>query len=65
MKKNTVVKQLFVHVVSADQSYMPQEVVVYVGKKNMLKEVKKVTIPSFANGLVLLVENLKTYYPGQ
>lgn len=65
MKKNTVVKQLFVYVVSADQSYMPQEIVVCVGKRNSLKEVKKVVVPSFANGPVLLIENIKTYYPGK
>lgn len=65
MKKNTLVKQLFVYVVSADQSYMPQEIVVAVGKKNLLREIKKINIPSFANGPVLLIENLKTFYPGE
>lgn len=64
MKKNTLIKQLFVYVVSADQSYMPQEIVVSVGKKNLLREIKKISIPSFANGPVLLIENLKTYHPG-
>jgi len=65
MKKNVVVKQLFIYVASGDQSYMPQELMVLGGKKHKLKEIKDVKIPSTVNGAVLLVENLKVYYPSE
>lgn len=65
MKKNVVIKQLFVYVASSDQSYMPQEIVISVGKKSSLKEVKDIRIPANSNGPVLAVENLKAYYPGE
>ncbi|KAF6029662.1 hypothetical protein EB796_011993 [Bugula neritina] len=41
----------------------PQELMVLGGKKHKLKEIKDVKIPSTVNGAVLLVENLKVYYP--
>ena len=64
MKKNVVVKQLFLHVESSDQSYMPHELVVSVGRKSSLREIKEISIPKNFSGPYLVVENLKICYPG-
>ena len=64
MKKNVVVKLLFIYVGSSDQSYTPQELVVSVGRKTSLKEIKELRVPANLTGPFLVVENLKVYYPG-
>ncbi|XP_067952130.1 zinc finger ZZ-type and EF-hand domain-containing protein 1-like [Watersipora subatra] len=63
MKKNVVVKQLHIYVNSSDQSYQPQELVVSVGRKSSLKEIKEHKVPASMTGPFLVVENLKVYYP--
>lgn len=45
MKKNVVVKQLMIYVFANDQSYMPKEIVISVGRNNSLREIKEVRVP--------------------
>jgi len=45
MKKNVVIKRLEIYVVANDQSYMPQDVVISVGKNDSLSEIKEINIP--------------------
>ena len=65
MKKNVVVKQLHIYVNSSDQSYQPQELVVSVGRKSSLKEIKEHKVPASMTGPFLVLENLKVYYPSE
>ncbi|XP_069082790.1 zinc finger ZZ-type and EF-hand domain-containing protein 1 isoform X1 [Pleurodeles waltl] len=58
MKPNVVLRHLSIAVASGDQSYMPQQVGVAVGRNpNNLQEVRDVHIPSNMNGYVTLLEN--------
>ncbi|KAM4700510.1 zinc finger ZZ-type and EF-hand domain-containing protein 1 [Discoglossus pictus] len=58
MKPNIVLRHLSIAVNSTDQSYMPQEVAVAVGRNpNNLQEVREVHIPSNITGYVTLLEN--------
>ena len=48
MRSNVVVKELSINVASADQSYMPQRVVVSGGRDEMnLRELNDVRIPRY------------------
>lgn len=58
MKANVVVKQLMMYVSANDQSYMPKEVVISVGKGNSLREIKEVSIQRF----VSLLTNSNTIF---
>ena len=63
MRSNVVVKELSINVASADQSYMPQRVVVSGGRDEMnLRELNDVRIPSHITGSVVLLENVKMPY---
>lgn len=48
MRSNVVVKELSINVASADQSYMPQRVVVSGGRDEMnMRELNDVRIPRY------------------
>ena len=49
MKTNVVVKQLMIYVSAGDQSYMPKEVVISVGKGSYLREIKEITIQRYSS----------------
>ncbi|XP_063313499.1 zinc finger ZZ-type and EF-hand domain-containing protein 1 isoform X2 [Pelobates fuscus] len=58
MKPNVVLRHLSISVSAADQSYMPQQVAVAVGRNpSNLLEVREVHIPSHISGYVTLLEN--------
>nr|XP_045015573.1 zinc finger ZZ-type and EF-hand domain-containing protein 1 isoform X2 [Jaculus jaculus] len=58
MKPDVVLRHLSIAVASTDQSYMPQQVTVAVGRNaNDLQEVRDVHIPSNVTGYVTLLEN--------
>ncbi|XP_073471151.1 zinc finger ZZ-type and EF-hand domain-containing protein 1 isoform X2 [Aquarana catesbeiana] len=58
MKPDIVLRHLSIAVCSADQSYMPQQVAVAVGRNpSNLQEVREVHIPSHISGYVTLLEN--------
>lgn len=62
MKPNVILKSLSINVASNDQSYMPKEVVVSVGKGDALREFREVRIPRYD---AIVVRNLVvsfTYY---
>ncbi|XP_031567894.1 zinc finger ZZ-type and EF-hand domain-containing protein 1-like [Actinia tenebrosa] len=64
MRPNVVLKQLSINVASADQSYMPQHVVIMAGRDEQhLREIGDVRIPSHITGDYTLIENVKTPYP--
>jgi hypothetical protein len=61
---NVVIKQLQIHVLPSDQSYMPHHVVVLGGRdENSLREINEVRIPITHSGDFLVLDNLKTHYP--
>ncbi|XP_048575305.1 zinc finger ZZ-type and EF-hand domain-containing protein 1 isoform X2 [Nematostella vectensis] len=63
MRPNVVLKLLSINVASADQSYMPQHVVVMAGRdETHLREIADVRIPSHITGDYTLVENVKVPY---
>ncbi|XP_056664354.1 zinc finger ZZ-type and EF-hand domain-containing protein 1 isoform X1 [Monodelphis domestica] len=58
MKPDVVLRHLSIAVAASDQSYMPQQVTVAVGRSaNSLQEVRDVHIPSNVTGYVTLLEN--------
>ncbi|XP_075051075.1 zinc finger ZZ-type and EF-hand domain-containing protein 1 isoform X2 [Mixophyes fleayi] len=58
MKSDVVLRHLSIAVCSADQSYMPQQVSVAVGRNpSNLQNVREVHIPSHITGYVTLLEN--------
>lgn len=58
MKPDVVLRHLSIAVAAADQSYMPQQVTVAVGRNaGDLQEVRDVHIPSNVTGYVTLLEN--------
>ncbi|XP_073091090.1 zinc finger ZZ-type and EF-hand domain-containing protein 1 isoform X1 [Manis javanica] len=58
MKPDVVLRHLSIAVAAADQSYMPQQVTVAVGRTaSDLQEVRDVHIPSNVTGYVTLLEN--------
>ncbi|XP_053310913.1 zinc finger ZZ-type and EF-hand domain-containing protein 1 isoform X2 [Spea bombifrons] len=58
LKPNVVLRHLSISVCAADQSYMPQQVAVAVGRSpSNLMEVREVHIPSHITGFVTLLEN--------
>ncbi|KAM9320058.1 zinc finger ZZ-type and EF-hand domain-containing protein 1 [Gastrophryne carolinensis] len=58
MKPDVVLRHLSIAVCSTDQSYMPQQVAVAVGRTpGCLQEVREVHIPSHITGYVTLLEN--------
>uniref|UniRef100_A0A8C5MSL1 Zinc finger ZZ-type and EF-hand domain containing 1 n=1 Tax=Leptobrachium leishanense TaxID=445787 RepID=A0A8C5MSL1_9ANUR len=58
MKPNVVLRHLSISVTAGDQSYMPQQVAVAVGRNpNNLLEVREIHIPSHISGYVTLLEN--------
>ncbi|XP_044141120.1 zinc finger ZZ-type and EF-hand domain-containing protein 1 isoform X2 [Bufo gargarizans] len=58
MKSDVVLRHLSIAVCAADQSYMPQQVAVAVGRNpSSLQEVREVHIPSHITGYVTLLEN--------
>ncbi|KAM5180064.1 zinc finger ZZ-type and EF-hand domain-containing protein 1 [Mantella aurantiaca] len=58
MKSDVVLRHLSIAVCSGDQSYMPQQVAVAVGRNpSNLQEVREVHIPSHIVGFVTLLEN--------
>ncbi|XP_069470819.1 zinc finger ZZ-type and EF-hand domain-containing protein 1 isoform X2 [Ambystoma mexicanum] len=58
MKPDVVLRHLSIAVASGDQSYMPQQVGVAVGRNpSNLQEVRDVNIPSNMTGYVTLLEN--------
>ncbi|XP_055983422.1 zinc finger ZZ-type and EF-hand domain-containing protein 1 [Sorex fumeus] len=58
MKPDVVLRHLSIAVAATDQSYMPQQVTVSVGRSaNDLQEVRDVHIPSNVTGYVTLLEN--------
>ncbi|XP_036197169.1 zinc finger ZZ-type and EF-hand domain-containing protein 1 isoform X1 [Myotis myotis] len=58
MKPDVVLRHLSIAVASTDQSYMPQQVTVAVGRNaSDLQEVRDVHIPSNVTGYVTLLEN--------
>lgn len=58
MKPDVVLRHLSIAVAATDQSYMPQQVTVAVGRgPNDLQEVRDVHIPSNVTGYVTLLEN--------
>ncbi|KAF6098372.1 zinc finger ZZ-type and EF-hand domain containing 1 [Phyllostomus discolor] len=58
MKPDVVLRHLSIAVAAADQSYMPQQVTVAVGRNaSDLQEVRDVHIPSNVTGYVTLLEN--------
>ena len=66
MRPNVVVKQLSINVASADQSYMPQHVVMTAGRDDAnLREISDVRIPNHFTGDYTLVENVKIPYPSK
>ena len=55
MRHNVVIKQLSVVVAASDQSYMPQQIAVAVGKNvHSLREIKDVRIPAYATQIILV-----------
>ncbi|KAK3717323.1 hypothetical protein QZH41_011553, partial [Actinostola sp. cb2023] len=64
MRPNVVLKQLLINIASADQSYMPQHIVIMAGRDEQhLREIGDVRIPSHITGEYTLIENVKTPYP--
>lgn len=58
MKPDVVLRHLSIAVAASDQSYMPQQVTVAVGRNaGNLQEVRDVHIPSNITGYVTLLEN--------
>lgn len=58
MKPDVVLRHLSIAVAATDQSYMPQQVTVAVGRNaSDLQEVRDVHIPSNVTGYVTLLEN--------
>lgn len=58
MKPDVVLRHLSIAVASDDQSYMPQQVTVAVGRNaGDLLEIRDVHIPSNVTGYVTLLEN--------
>lgn len=58
MKPDVVLRHLSIAVAATDQSYMPQQVTVAVGRTaGDLQEVRDVHIPSNVTGYVTLLEN--------
>ena len=58
MKPDVVLRHLSIAVAATDQSYMPQQVTVAVGRSaSDLQEVRDVHIPSNVTGYVTLLEN--------
>lgn len=51
MRPNVVLKQLSINVASADQSYMPQHVVIMAGRDEQhLREIGDIRIPRYTVG---------------
>ncbi|XP_013928811.1 PREDICTED: zinc finger ZZ-type and EF-hand domain-containing protein 1-like [Thamnophis sirtalis] len=58
MKSDVILRHLSIAVAANDQSYMPQQITVAVGRTpNNLQEVRDVHIPSNVTGYVTLLEN--------
>lgn len=58
MKPDVVLRHLSIAVAATDQSYMPQQVTVAVGRSaSDLQDVRDVHIPSNVTGYVTLLEN--------
>lgn len=58
MKPDVVLRHLSIAVAATDQSYMPQQVTVAVGRSvGELQDVRDVHIPSNVTGYVTLLEN--------
>uniref|UniRef100_A0A2K6F960 Zinc finger ZZ-type and EF-hand domain containing 1 n=1 Tax=Propithecus coquereli TaxID=379532 RepID=A0A2K6F960_PROCO len=64
MKPDVVLRHLSIAVAATDQSYMPQQVTVAVGRNaSDLQEVRDVHIPSNVTGYVTLLENANISQP--
>ncbi|XP_028937724.1 zinc finger ZZ-type and EF-hand domain-containing protein 1 isoform X1 [Ornithorhynchus anatinus] len=64
MKPDVVLRHLSIAVAATDQSYMPQQVTVAVGRNSgSLQEVRDVHIPSNVTGYVTLLENANISQP--
>ncbi|XP_068939360.1 zinc finger ZZ-type and EF-hand domain-containing protein 1 isoform X2 [Petaurus breviceps papuanus] len=64
MKPDIVLRHLSIAVAASDQSYMPQQVTVAVGRSaGNLQEVRDVHIPSNVTGYVTLLENANISQP--
>ncbi|XP_012939826.1 zinc finger ZZ-type and EF-hand domain-containing protein 1 [Aplysia californica] len=64
IKPNVVLKTLSIGVMATDQSYMPELVTVSVGQSvGNLREINEVKVDSHATGQVVVLRNMKTYYP--
>ncbi|XP_042194365.1 zinc finger ZZ-type and EF-hand domain-containing protein 1 [Callorhinchus milii] len=64
LKPDVVLKHLSVAVAASDQSYMPQQVTVSLGRNpSNLQEVRDVRIPSNMTGYVTLLENANASHP--
>ncbi|XP_074153872.1 zinc finger ZZ-type and EF-hand domain-containing protein 1 isoform X2 [Sminthopsis crassicaudata] len=64
MKPDVVLRHLSIAVAASDQSYMPQQVTVAVGRStSSLQEVRDVHIPSNVTGYVTLLENANISQP--
>ncbi|XP_041364980.1 zinc finger ZZ-type and EF-hand domain-containing protein 1-like [Gigantopelta aegis] len=64
MRNNVVLKQLSISVALSDQSYMPELVTVTAGRSpRTLRELKEVRISSPVTGDVILLKNVKVFYP--
>lgn len=58
MKPDVILRHLSIAVAATDQSYMPQQVTVAIGRTaSNLQEVRDVHIPSNVTGYVTLLEN--------
>lgn len=64
LKPGILLRHLSIAVASGDQSYMPQQVAVTVGKHpNRLHEIREINIPSNVTGYVTLLENASISFP--
>ncbi|XP_067864037.1 zinc finger ZZ-type and EF-hand domain-containing protein 1 isoform X2 [Heptranchias perlo] len=64
LKPDVVLKHLSVAVSASDQSYMPQQVTVSLGRNpSNLQEIRDVRIPSNMTGYVTLLENASISHP--
>ncbi|KAG2459503.1 ZZEF1 protein, partial [Polypterus senegalus] len=64
LKPDVVLRRLLIAVAANDQSYMPQQVTVAVGKSpRSLQEIRDVHIPSNITGFVALLENANISSP--
>ncbi|XP_062887585.1 zinc finger ZZ-type and EF-hand domain-containing protein 1 isoform X3 [Mobula hypostoma] len=64
IKPNVVLKQLSIAVSASDQSYMPQQVTVSLGRNpSNMQEIRDVRIPSNMTGYITLLENASINHP--